>query len=118
MIQNYFPVLLFIVIGMMVGCAPIMLGSLLGPKKPNKAKQAPYECGFEPFEDARNPFEVKYYLIAIFFIIFDLEIAFLLPWAVILNKVSTSAFVAMGIFLSFLVVGFIYEWKKGALEWE
>lgn len=118
MIQNYFPILLFILIGIVVGLAPIMLGSLLGPRRPGVVKQAPYECGFPPFEDARSPFEVKYYLIAIFFIIFDLEMAFLFPWAVVLNKVQTAAFVGMAIFLGFLVVGFIYEWKKGALEWE
>lgn len=118
MLQNYFPILLFILIGMAVGMAPIVLGSLLGPRHPYPAKQAPYECGFDPFEDARHPFDVKYYLIAIFFIIFDLEIAFLFPWAVVLNKMTTSAFIAMAIFLGILVVGFIYEWKKGALEWD
>lgn len=118
MIQNYFPILLFILIGIIIGLAPIMLGSLLGPRRPNPVKQAPYECGFVPFNDARRKFEVKYYLIAIFFIVFDLEIAFLFPWAVVLHKLPLSAFIAMAIFLGFLVVGFIYEWKKGALEWE
>jgi NADH-quinone oxidoreductase subunit A len=118
MLQNYFPILLFILIGILVGTLPIVLGSLLGPRRPYMAKQAPYECGFPPFEDARRPFEVKYYLIAIFFIIFDLEIAFLFPWAVVLKKMPAPAFIGMAIFLGFLVVGFIYEWKKGALEWE
>jgi len=101
-----------------IGIAPIMLGSLLGPRRPGAVKQAPYECGFAPFSDARQPFDVKYYLIAIFFIIFDLEIAFLFPWAVVLNKLPVAGFVAMAIFLGLLVVGFVYEWKKGALEWE
>lgn len=118
MIQQYVPILLFILIGLLIGIAPIVLGSLLGPKHPSVAKQSPYECGFAPFSDARQPFEVKYYLIAIFFIIFDLEIAFLFPWAVVLRKLPVAGFIAMAIFLGILVVGFIYEWRKGALEWE
>ncbi len=118
MIQQYFPILLFILIGLLVGIAPIVLGSLLGPHRPSVAKQSPYECGFVPFSDARQPFDVKYYLIAIFFIIFDLEIAFLFPWAVVLRKLSVAGFIAMAIFLGILVIGFIYEWRKGALEWE
>jgi len=94
------------------------LGFLLGPRKPDDEKLSPYECGFEPFEDARMRFDVRYYLVAILFIIFDLEIAFLFPWAVTLDKIGLFGLIAMAIFLLVLVVGFIYEWKKGALEWD
>jgi NADH-quinone oxidoreductase subunit A len=118
MLQTYLPVLCFIVIGCVFGLGPIILGWLVGPKRPNKAKLAPYECGFEAFEDARLPFDVRYYLVAILFIIFDLETAFLFPWAVALRKIGIVGFSAMMFFLLILVVGFIYEWKKGALEWE
>ena len=93
-------------------------GKLLGPNKPNAAKLSPYECGFEAFENARMKFDVRYYLVAILFIIFDLEIAFLFPWAIVLDDIGMFGFVAMIIFLSVLVVGFVYEWRKGALEWE
>ena len=95
-----------------------MLGYFLGPNKPDSAKQSPYECGFDAFEDARMQFDVRYYLIAILFIIFDLEIAFFFPWAVALRDVGMVGFWAMMLFLAVLVVGFIYEWRKGALEWE
>ncbi len=118
MIQNYFPILLFILFGILIGLVPIALGALLGPRRPTQEKSSPYECGFDAFENARMKFDVRFYLIAIFFIIFDLEIAFLFPWAVVLSKVGLAGFVAMAIFLGILVVGFIYEWKKGALEWE
>ncbi len=118
MLANYFPVLLFIVIGLGFGVALLTAGRLVGPSNPNKDKNSPYECGFEAFEDARMKFDVRYYLVAILFIIFDLEIAFLIPWAVSLDVISGTAFAAMGIFLFILVIGFIYEWKKGALEWE
>ena len=93
-------------------------GSLLGPNKPNAAKLSPYECGFEAFENARMKFDVRYYLVAILFIIFDLEIAFLFPWAIVLDDIGMFGFVAMIIFLLVLVIGFVYEWQKGALEWE
>jgi NADH-quinone oxidoreductase subunit A len=118
MLAEYFPVLLFILVGLGVGVAPMVLGKLLGPNRPDPAKLSPYECGFEAFEDARMKFDVRYYLVAILFILFDLEIAFLFPWAVVLRDIGYFGFVAMLVFLAILVVGFIYEWKKGALEWE
>ena len=118
MLENYFPVLLFIAVGLMIGVAPLVLGRLLAPNQPDAAKLSPYECGFEAFEDARMKFDVRYYLVAILFILFDLEIAFLFPWAIVLKEIGMFGFVSMMIFLSILVVGFIYEWKKGALEWE
>ena len=118
MLENYFPVLLFIAVGLVMGVAPLALGRLLGPHRPDPAKLSPYECGFEAFEDARMKFDVRYYLVAILFILFDLEIAFLFPWAVVLKEIGLFGFVSMMIFLAILVVGFIYEWMKGALEWE
>ena len=118
MLAEYFPILLFILVGIGVGVAPMVLGKLLGPSRPDPAKLSPYECGFEAFEDARMKFDVRYYLVAILFILFDLEIAFLFPWAVALNDIGMAGFVAMMLFLGILVVGFAYEWKKGALEWE
>ena len=118
MLAEYFPILLFILVGLAVGVAPVVLGSLLGPRRPDAEKLSPYECGFEAFEDARMKFDVRYYLVAILFILFDLEIAFLFPWAVVLQDIGWFGFIAMLVFLGILVVGFIYEWKKGALEWE
>jgi NADH-quinone oxidoreductase subunit A len=118
MLEQYFPILIFIVLGILCGIVPITLGAYLGPRRPNIQKNAPYECGFEPFENARMKFDVRFYLIAILFIIFDLEMVFLFPWAVAFNKIGWSGFYAMGIFLALLMVGFIYEWKKGALQWE
>jgi NADH-quinone oxidoreductase subunit A len=117
-LEQYLPVLLFIIVGLLVGVAPQAIGYVLGPKKPDAAKNSPYECGFEAFEDARMKFDVRYYLVAILFILFDLEIAFLFPWAVSLKEIGMTGFVAMMIFLAILVVGFAYEWKKGALDWE
>ena len=118
MLENYFPIMLFVFIGLLVGVGPMLIGFLLGPNRPDAAKLSPYECGFEAFEDARMKFDVRYYLVAILFILFDLEIAFLFPWAVVLKEIGMFGFVAMLVFLAILVVGFIYEWKKGALEWE
>jgi NADH-quinone oxidoreductase subunit A len=118
MSENYFPVLLFIMVGLAIGVIPLVLGWVLAPNRPDEAKLSPYECGFEAFEDARMKFDVRYYLVAILFILFDLEIAFLFPWAIVLKELGMFGFVSMMIFLSILVVGFIYEWKKGALEWE
>src|SRR5881227_11223 len=118
MLAEYFPVLLFILVGLGVGVAPMVLGKLLGPDRPDPEKLSPYECGFEAFEDARMKFDVRYYLIAILFILFDLEIAFLFPWAVVLPDIGFFGFASMMVFLLILVIGFIYEWKKGALEWE
>ena len=118
MLENYLPVLIFIVIGAVVGAAMIGMGFVLSPNRPDSEKNSPYECGFEAFEDSRMKFDVRYYLVAILFIIFDLEIAFLFPWSVVLDQIGMVGFWAMMIFLGILVVGFIYEWKKGALEWE
>jgi len=118
MLENYLPILIFIAVGLAVGVLPISFGWLLAPNRPDREKLSPYECGFEAFEDSRMKFDVRYYLVAILFIIFDLEIAFLFPWAVALNEIGMAGFIAMMVFLGVLVVGFIYEWKKGALEWE
>lgn len=118
MLGNYFPILLFILIGLSIGVLAMLAGWLLAPNKPDAEKLSPYECGFGAFEDARMKFDVRYYLIAILFILFDLEIAFLFPWAVVLNEIGWFGFVAMLVFLGILVVGFIYEWVKGALEWD
>ena len=118
MLENYLPVLLFILVGVGVGIGPLVVGKLLGPSRPDAEKLSPYECGFEPFEDARMRFDVRYYLVAILFILFDLEIAFLFPWAVSRDAIGFFGFVSMMIFLAVLVVGFVYEWKKGALDWE
>ena len=118
MLQQYFPILLFILVGLAVGVVPVALGWLIGPNKPDSEKLSPYECGFEAFEDARMRFDVRYYLVAILFILFDLEIAFLFPWAVVLDQIGLFGFVSMLVFLAILVVGFIYEWKRGALDWE
>ena len=118
MLAEYFPILLFILIGLAVGVAPMVLGKLLGPSRPDPEKNSPYECGFEAFEDARMKFDVRYYLVAILFILFDLEIAFLFPWATVINDIGFAGFFAMMVFLGILTVGFVYEWMKGALEWE
>ncbi|MDP3483192.1 MAG: NADH-quinone oxidoreductase subunit A [Sulfuricella sp.] len=118
MLENYLPILLFIMVGLAVGVLPQVMGFLLAPHRPDDKKNSPYECGFEAFEDARMKFDVRYYLVAILFILFDLEIAFLFPWAVVLQEIGLFGFFAMMIFLAILVVGFVYEWKKGALEWE
>jgi len=121
-LEGYFPVLLFLLVAIGVGVGPLLAGwvlsSFLGHNRPDSAKLSPYECGFEAFEDARMKFDVRYYLIAILFILFDLEIAFLFPWAITLNEIGLFGFVSMMIFLLILVVGFVYEWMKGALEWE
>ena len=118
MLAEYFPILLFIAVGLAVGVAPMVLGRLLGPHRPDPEKLSPYECGFEAFEDARMKFDVRYYLVAILFILFDLEIAFLFPWAVVINDIGLPGFLAIMLFLAILTVGFVYEWMKGALEWE
>jgi NADH-quinone oxidoreductase subunit A len=122
MLEQYFPILMFIGVGLALGVLLPLLGSgasrLLGVHRPDPEKLSPYECGFEAFEDARMKFDVRYYLVAILFILFDLEIAFLFPWAVVLPEIGRFGFVSMMVFLGILVVGFVYEWKKGALEWE
>ena len=118
MLENYLPILIFILIGLAVGAAFLVIGFVLAPHQPDEEKGSPYECGFEAFEDARMKFDVRFYLVAILFILFDLEIAFFFPWAVVLDQVGPVGFWAMMVFLGILVIGFIYEWKKGALEWE
>ncbi len=124
MLENYFPILVFILVGVTIGVLPIILGWLVAPNRPDSEKLSPYECGFEAFEDARMKFDVRYYLIAIIFILFDLEIAFLFPWAAIFKEIvetqaiKTFGFVEMMVFVAILVVGYVYAWAKGALEWE
>ena len=118
MLEQYFPILLFIAFGLGLGALMLTMGSLVSPSRPDPEKLSPYECGFEAFEDARMKFDVRYYLVAILFILFDLEIAFLFPWAVVLPEIGFFGFASMMIFLLILVIGFVYEWKKGALEWE
>ena len=122
MLENYFPILMFVLVGLAVGVAPVALGwfasVFLGVNRPDPEKLSPYECGFEAFEDARMKFDVRYYLVAILFILFDLEIAFLFPWAAVINDIGFAGFISMMVFLAILTVGFIYEWMKGALEWE
>jgi NADH-quinone oxidoreductase subunit A len=117
MLTNYLPILLFIGVGLLVGVVPMILGSFIGPRNPTSEKLSPYECGFAAFEDARLPFDVRYYLVAILFILFDLETAFLFPWGVVLREIGWFGFWSMMIFLLLLTIGFIYEWSKGALEW-
>ena len=118
MLQEYIPVLIFLGVAAGIGLLLLGLGFLIGQGSKDDEKLSPYECGFEAFDDSRMKFDVRYYLVAILFIIFDLEIAFLFPWAVSLDTVGTFGLISMGIFLAILVVGFIYEWKKGALEWD
>jgi len=118
MLENYLPILIFMAVALFMGVLLLSINRFLSPNRPDREKLSPYECGFEAFEDSRMKFDVRYYLVAILFIIFDLEIAFLFPWAVALNDIGMAGFIAMMVFLGVLVVGFIYEWKKGALEWE
>jgi len=124
MLESYFPVLIFILIGVAFGFAPVIAGLVVGPHRPDSEKLSPYECGFEAFEDARMKFDVRYYLIAILFILFDLEVAFLLPWATIFREIVATesvrwfGFIEMLVFIAILVVGFVYAWAKGALDWE
>ena len=118
MLTEYFPILVFLGIASVMAVGLIAAGGILGPRRPNSEKLSPYECGFEPFEDARIQFDVRFYLVAILFIIFDLEVAFLFPWAVSLSNIGILGFISMMIFLFLLTIGFVYEWKKGALEWD
>ncbi|MBK6630729.1 MAG: NADH-quinone oxidoreductase subunit A [Betaproteobacteria bacterium] len=124
MLENYFPVLVFILVGLAFGCVPILLGWLVAPNRPDSEKLSPFECGFEAFEDARMKFDVRFYLIAIIFILFDLEIAFLVPWSVIFKDIVASdsmrmfGFIEMMIFIGILAIGYVYAWVKGALDWE
>jgi NADH-quinone oxidoreductase subunit A len=122
MLANYLPVLIFLGVATALAIVLMSLGTIIGNSQARRRddadKLSPYECGFEAFEDSRTKFDVRYYLVAILFIVFDLEIAFLFPWAVALDAIGTTGLVAMGVFLFILVVGFVYEWKKGALEWD
>ena len=117
-LKDYLPIILFIFIALGLSTAFILINFILSPKHPDPEKLSAYECGFEPFQDSRMEFDVRFYLVAILFIIFDLEIAFLFPWAISLGKIGILGFTSMMIFLLILTVGFIYEWKKGALDWE
>ena len=117
-LQDYFSIILFLVIALLLSIGFITLNFMLSPKNPDPEKLSPYECGFEPFNDSRMEFDVRFYLVAILFIIFDLEIAFLFPWAITLGDLGYFGFFSMMLFLFILTIGFIYEWKKGALEWE
>ncbi len=118
MLTHYLSVFIFMVVAILLGVGPILIAALVSPKRPDPAKLSTYECGFEPFGDMRIPFDVRFYLVAILFIIFDLETAFLFPWAVSFRHIGWFGFAAMTVFLGLLVVGFIFEWRKGALEWE
>ena len=117
-LKDYFSIILFLFIALVLSCGFIILNFVLSPKNPDPEKLSPYECGFEPFNDSRMEFDVRFYLVAILFIIFDLEIAFLFPWAISLGNIGILGFMSMMIFLFILTIGFIYEWKKGALDWE
>lgn len=122
--ENYFPILMFVLVGVVVGVLPVAMGFLLAPSRPDPEKLSPYECGFEAFEDARMKFDVRFYLVAILFILFDLEIAFLFPWASIFKDIVATesikmfGFIEMLVFVAILVIGYVYAWAKGALEWE
>ena len=118
MLVNYIPVLVFLITGIVIGVVALSAGRVLSARNPYPAKISSYECGFEAFEDARMKFDVRYYLVAILFIIFDLEIAFLFPWAIVLDEIGVFGFSSMMLFLAILVLGFLYEWRNGALEWE
>ena len=117
-LKDYLPIILFLVIALILSAGFILINFLLSPNNPDPEKLSAYECGFEPFNDSRMEFDVRFYLVAILFIIFDLEIAFLFPWAISLGAIGIFGFVSMMIFLFILTIGFIYEWKKGALDWE
>jgi NADH-quinone oxidoreductase subunit A len=124
MLESYFPILIFVLVALVFGCVPIIIGRLVGPHRPDPEKLSAYECGFDAFEDARMKFDVRYYLIAIIFILFDLEVAFLFPWAAIFKEIAGTeavrlfGFIEMMVFIAILVVGYIYAWVKGALDWE
>ncbi|MDR3351439.1 MAG: NADH-quinone oxidoreductase subunit A [Zoogloeaceae bacterium] len=124
MLENYFPILMFILVGLVIGILPVFMGRLVAPHRPNPEKLSAYECGFEAFEDARMKFDVRYYLIAIIFILFDLEIAFLFPWGAVFKDIVASepmkffGFLEVVVFLAIILVGDAYAWAKGALDWE
>ena len=118
MLTEYLPVLLFLLVSIIFSVGVLSLSFIVSPKKPSNEKLSPYECGFEPFDDARTKFDIRFYLVALLFIIFDLEVAFLFTWAISLKNIGLFGYTSMMIFLIILTIGFIYEWKKGALEWE
>ncbi|MFN3075506.1 MAG: NADH-quinone oxidoreductase subunit A [Alphaproteobacteria bacterium] len=118
LLREYLPIVIFLFIAVAVAVGAVGMSYIVAPQHPDAEKDAAYECGFEAFEDARVRFDVRFYLVAILFIIFDLEVAFLFPWAITLGKLGVFGFWAMMVFLGILTIGFIYEWKKGALEWE
>ena len=124
MLENYFPVFIFVLVGLVFGVAPVITGMVVAPYRPDSEKLSPYECGFEAFEDARMKFDVRYYLISILFILFDLEVAFLVPWATIFGEIVNTesvklfGFIETLVFIAILVVGYAYAWAKGALDWE
>ena len=117
-LKDYLPIILFLIVALGLSCAFVVINYILSPKHPDPEKLSAYECGFDAFDDSRMEFDVRFYLVAILFIIFDLEIAFLFPWAITLGKTGIFGFWSMMVFLAVLTIGFIYEWKKGALEWE
>ncbi len=118
MLAEYLPTLLFLIVATGIGVSLMVIGRFVGPRRPDAQKLSPYECGFEAFEDARMKFDVRYYLIAIQFIVFDLEIIFIVPWTLVWQELGARALVTMGLFVGMLFLGFIYVWKKGALEWD
>lgn len=118
MLQYYYPIFMFIVMALLLGVVLLSFGFILGPSRPSKEKSSQYECGFSALSNIRAKFDIRYYLVTILFIIFDLEVAFLFPWAVVIKRVGWTALLAVVLFLGLLTVGFIYEWRKGALEWE
>lgn len=118
LLKEYLPILVFFSVACLISVGAVTISYVLTPQRPDKEKDSPYECGFEAFEDARIKFDIRFYLVAILFIIFDLEVAFLFPWAIVLGKIGLLGFWSMMVFLGVLTIGFIYEWKKGALEWE
>ena len=118
LIVEYLPILIFIAIAVALAVVIVAASYILGEQRPDSEKVSAYECGFEAFDDARSRFDVRFYLVAILFIIFDLEVAFLFPWAVSLGETGVFGFWSMAVFLVILTIGFIYEWRKGALEWE
>ena len=117
-LSEYLGILLLLGLAALIGISLLVLGRLIGPRSPTREKLSPYECGFEAFEDARAKFDVRYYLMAILFVVFDLEIAFMFPWAVVFRDLGLVGLVEMALFITLLLVGFAYVWKKGALEWE
>ena len=118
MLSEYLPILIFLAIALALGLILLLSATIIAVRNPDSEKVSAYECGFEPFNDSRMEFDVRFYLVAILFIIFDLEIAFLFPWAISLGSIGWFGFISMMIFLAILTIGFIYEWKKGALDWE